>query len=722
MNAGRPPTPVTQPHQLAGAIATHPGCGLQTIATTGADGGGATGTARANQLATVEHRMRILVVDDEPLVLETIVPFLERCGHEVAAEASVVAAKAVIGNRNGAFDLVISDVCMPGRDGTHLLRQVRDRFPDIDLVLMTAHSEVQDLREAIEHGAAGFVRKPVKLNELRLLVDQVATARADRTRIHHLAGDLKAERSLRETMTRERMFARRLHQRIFPSDFTWLRQTDIALRHLPQAGLGGDYMDLRPYGPGRALLIIADVSGHGTPAAFGGIALKTWFSSLEPGLSPVDVLARADTMMRDLFPDEYYATAFCARYDEKSRELQFASAGHPWPIIYSASGGHRQLEAAGPALGVSGEPPRELGSAMLGEDELLIAYTDGLADDLGSVVAQAAGSAGAERLRRRQADLKELLTSALDLATTAAPLRAFSDDISLMALRPRPANSPSREIAVQGRKVLHIEDDEVTRTVFAAALGALGLAVRSCARAGEVAAEMAASLPDLIVLDLVLPDGLGHDLFREIRRRHPHLPVLVVTGYDVDQATRQCLDLNPAGILTKPVDLRELDRAVMTAMRFDPDHDLVAFDNLGNEWFDFVIASSTTAVELLTRYLQAIARQPLPEEVLDDVVWCIREMAMNGIEWGNRFDPDLKVRVSTLIMPDRVMVKIADEGSGFDTHRLFEPFDPLSVSEQRDREGKRCGGFGLAMVQAKMTRIEFNQRGNVVLLVKEYAP
>ena len=73
-------------------------------------------------------------------------------------------------------------------------------------------------------------------------------------------------------------------------------------------------------------------------------------------------------------------------------------------------------------------------------------------------------------------------------------------------------------------------------------------------------------------------------------------------------------------------------------------------------------------------------------------------------------------------MPDRVMVKIADEGSGFDTHRLFDSFDPLHVSALRERAGKRCGGFGLAMVQARMTRVEFNQRGNVVLMVKNFIP
>lgn len=662
--------------------------------------------------------MRILLVDDEPLIRETLAPFLVRCGHAVEALPGGADARAALDAQAGAVDLVITDVCMPGNDGLALVGEVRERWPDIDVLLITAQSRVGDVREAVEAGAAGFLRKPVKLHELRHLVDQVAAVRADRTRIHRLAVRLDEERDLRETATRERMFARRLHQRIFPTEFAWLPRSEVALRHLPQAGLGGDYLDLRPYGPGRALLFAADVSGRGTPAAFGCIALKTWFVGLPAGLSPVAVLARADALMRELFGDECWATAFCAVYDERTRALDYANAGHPVPAAVSAEGGWRALPGAGGALGGCADR-RALASTTLGEDEALIVYSDGLAEDL-SALAASHGDRCRERLRRREPGLGDLLTAVLDLATQTVPLRAFGDDISLLALRPRLAVAGQADVPADGRRVLHIEDDAVSAAIIGDALRALGMSVDWRTTWAEADAALAAGGYDLVLLDLVLPDSAGGVALAELRRRWPHLPVLVVTGDDFDHAARRCLDLNPAGILRKPVDLHELDRVVLAALRFDPDRDLVTFDNVGNEWFDFFIASSPDAVELLARYLQALGRQPLPAAVLEDVVWCIREMAMNAIEWGNRFAENLRVRVSTLIAPDRVMVKIADEGSGFDTRRLFEPFDPLRALDERDRLGKRTGGFGLAMVQGRMTRVEFNRRGNVVLLVREY--
>ncbi|MBA3937168.1 MAG: response regulator, partial [Planctomycetes bacterium] len=281
--------------------------------------------------------MRILVVDDEPLVLDTIVPFLGRCGHQALALATVAEAAAALEAGQEAVDLVIADVRLAEGDAAQLTQLSRTHRPALHVILMSGQTQAHDLRRALDAGVAGFLRKPVKLDELRLLVEHVATLRAERARLDVMTLRLDAERGLRETATRERMVARGLHRRIFPSDLSWLRGAEVAIRHLPKDGMGGDFMDLRPYGHGRALLLIADVSGQGTPAAFGGIALKAWFGALEAGLSPVEVLARADHLIGGLFPEDAAATAFCALYDEHGGTLAYASAGHPRALVIGAT-------------------------------------------------------------------------------------------------------------------------------------------------------------------------------------------------------------------------------------------------------------------------------------------------------------------------------------------------------------------------------------------------
>ena len=660
--------------------------------------------------------MRLLVVDDEPLVLDTIAPFLERCGHQVIALAKVDAAAAALAGAPQEIDLVIADVRLT-EGGTQLARVARAHLPGIHVILMSTQALPHDLRRALDAGVAGFLRKPVKLDELRLLVEQVATLRAERARLDQLAVRLADERGLRECATRERMVARRLHQRIFPSDFTWLHATEVALRHLPHAGMGGDYMDVRPYGAGRALLLVADVRGQGTTAAFGGIALKAWFGALEAGLSPIEVLARADALIAEFFPGKSSATAFCALYDEPSGCLAYASAGHPQALIASHSGGVRRLAAAGAALG-PGAGARELWTTALAADEVLIAYTDGLCEDLEASLLHAGRGAAARLVRR--GPLHEVLTAALDLTTQTEPQRTFADDISLLALRPRQQTRADLAKALAGRLALHIADDGGTRLAIGQALRELGMRTTSCAGAAEAVEAELGEDPDLVILDLALADRPAVELFRELRAGHPHLPVLLVAGQDPELAARACADLDPAGLLPRPVDTRELAHLAAAAVASDPDRELAAFARLGNEWFDLVISSAPQADLVLARYLQALGRQPVPAAVLEEVVGCVYELASNGLALAAGSTPDLAVRVSTMFLADRALIRIADERGGFAVRRLFAAGSGVRAAVAVTTAGAPIPAV-TALVASPMTSVRFSGGGGTALLVKLYA-
>ncbi|MFW5830219.1 MAG: PP2C family protein-serine/threonine phosphatase, partial [Planctomycetota bacterium] len=324
--------------------------------------------------------MRILLVDDEPLIRETIGSFLELAGHHVAVAKDVAQALAHVQEHAGQIDLIMSDVCMPGGNGMQLLEQVRESQPDIDAVLMTGYSDQLGARQALEAGASAFLRKPVKMDDLEMLLTQIDNARKNRTRIQRLDRSLHTARRQRKESEQDRLFARRLHARMFPKDFSWLRRTEVVLRHLPMAGIGGDFADLRPYGDGKALILVADVSGHGTPAAFGGMALKTWFQTVPLGLTPSAVLAQGDAMMAEIFPEEFYATAFCGIWDERDRHLRYVVAGHVPPMLISPSGRPRLLDGDGAALGMALGGQRMPCEIRLQESEALLVATDGLSE------------------------------------------------------------------------------------------------------------------------------------------------------------------------------------------------------------------------------------------------------------------------------------------------------------------------------------------------------
>ena len=140
---------------------------------------------------------------------------------------------------------------------------------------MSGYANAIDPGSAIESGACAFLRKPVRLRELEMILRQVEEHRRSAHTIRSLKKELDYERIQRDEVIRDRLFAKRLHSKILPKDLHWLKRSNIAFRYIPLAVIGGDYLDVLPFGSHQALIIIADVSGHGTPAAFGGISLKT---------------------------------------------------------------------------------------------------------------------------------------------------------------------------------------------------------------------------------------------------------------------------------------------------------------------------------------------------------------------------------------------------------------------------------------------------------------
>lgn len=102
---------------------------------------------------------RILVVDDEQLVRSLTVQVLERAGHDVVGVADAKEALELLERER--VDLVVSDVVMPGLTGVELLNELRDRQPDLPVVLMTGGSpQPERTTQALELAAIGIVHKP----------------------------------------------------------------------------------------------------------------------------------------------------------------------------------------------------------------------------------------------------------------------------------------------------------------------------------------------------------------------------------------------------------------------------------------------------------------------------------------------------------------------------------------------------------------------------------
>ncbi|HEY0195233.1 MAG TPA: sigma-54 dependent transcriptional regulator [Kofleriaceae bacterium] len=125
---------------------------------------------------------RILVADDEPGLREFITDSLELDAHAVVPAKDGRIAAQLLDERG--FDLVITDLKMPGLTGMDLLRKVRAEQPEVEVIMMTAHGTVDNAVEAMKLGAFEYLQKPLSgPDELRLLVSRALERRGLRDQV-----------------------------------------------------------------------------------------------------------------------------------------------------------------------------------------------------------------------------------------------------------------------------------------------------------------------------------------------------------------------------------------------------------------------------------------------------------------------------------------------------------------------------------------------------------
>ncbi|MFO8165627.1 MAG: response regulator [Thermodesulfobacteriota bacterium] len=115
--------------------------------------------------------MKILVVDDEDIVLDSCQAVFELEGFEVMLVPS--ADKAVEAMQNDNFALLLIDVKMPKHDGMYLMKKIKEQWPNIPIIVMSGYYTAETIKEAFKMGAANFIAKPFEPDELIRTVRQI---------------------------------------------------------------------------------------------------------------------------------------------------------------------------------------------------------------------------------------------------------------------------------------------------------------------------------------------------------------------------------------------------------------------------------------------------------------------------------------------------------------------------------------------------------------------
>jgi serine phosphatase RsbU (regulator of sigma subunit) len=317
----------------------------------------------------------ILVVDDSPTNLQVLVRTLHGTGHRILAARDGATALDIA--RRARPDLMLLDVMMPGMDGFEVCRLLKaeQETSGTAVIFLSARGEVADKVSGLELGAVDYITKPIQAEEV---LARVATHLSRQ----HLE---RAVRQSRDRLDKELASAARMQRLILPAAMPEHPTIGFAAFYETSRHAGGDYYDVLPLGADRFGIIVADVSGHGAPAAIVMAMIRAVLHTY-PGDAddPPAVLHHINRHFRFLWDTAMYATAVYAVVDAARRTVRISSAGHPLPLLARAGHG----VAALPLEGVMCLLWDELGHVPCAEHGLeagdrLLFYTDGVTDRQG---------------------------------------------------------------------------------------------------------------------------------------------------------------------------------------------------------------------------------------------------------------------------------------------------------------------------------------------------
>jgi sigma-B regulation protein RsbU (phosphoserine phosphatase) len=313
----------------------------------------------------------ILVVDDSAVNLQVLVRTLNGTGHRVLAARDGRSALAIA--QRAHPDLMLLDVMMPDMDGFEVCRAIKadPATEDIGVIFLSALGEVSDKVSGLSLGAVDYVTKPILAAEVLALFATHLTCR-------YLEMELRRSR---DSLNRELAGAARMQRLLLPPALPAHAAVRFAAHYQTSRHAGGDYYDVLPIDGDRFGVMVADVSGHGAPAAILMAMFRAVLHSY-PGTAddPPAVLAHLDRHFDYLRDSGMFATAIYAVIDASRRTVRCSCAGHPLPLLVRDGAVTELRIAAVPPLllfALGDVPCTE--QALLAGDRLVL-YTDGVTE------------------------------------------------------------------------------------------------------------------------------------------------------------------------------------------------------------------------------------------------------------------------------------------------------------------------------------------------------
>ena len=329
---------------------------------------------------------RILIVDDESHIRSTLELVLMAEGHDVKTAENGEMGYNELGcaeRDNKPFDILITDVQMPGKTGDELAQVVVQEHPDISVIAITGYGDRETVVSLMKAGCREFVDKPFTDDQIVEVVQNVAgEQQSRRERIRKMLADKDREISrLAKVFSRLQMQV--THAAASYESLLSIDTKDIPLGFhyitRPCSEIGGDLVAVEVRPDKSVAILVADVAGHDMGASYHALLIKTLFAKFCESTDSPSLFFHGVNKVLVADGNRKMITAQLVIVDEMQQSITVANAGHP-PLLHWSSATKRsaQIETAGDVIGML--PHAQFGETTFEccDGDRFMLYTDGI--------------------------------------------------------------------------------------------------------------------------------------------------------------------------------------------------------------------------------------------------------------------------------------------------------------------------------------------------------
>jgi len=364
---------------------------------------------------------KILIVDDvleNRLILATILK--NRTDYELYFATN---GEDVISNISEIMpDLILLDIMMPGLNGFEVAKILKSKetIRDIPIIFISALESINDKIKAFENGGIDYITKPFNAEEVLSRINAHIQLKNYYDEIQRLNNEIKEQLEL----------ANKIQKSILKENLLNFQNIKFYSKFIPYEKISGDFFDIIELSKDNYLFIITDITGHGIPAAFYTMMIKSIFYYLGSLIvTPNHIMNNLNNDLINLLLSNYYPTAFIGLVDLKKKIIRYSNAGHLCPLLFSINKNEIiQIEEKNLMLGIKKDFEYQLFEKSLSSGDKFFIFTDGLIENISSI-----DQIKSYLKNNINNSLEKILDGVIEHTLNLSPEKKFYDDVTILS-------------------------------------------------------------------------------------------------------------------------------------------------------------------------------------------------------------------------------------------------------------------------------------------------